>query len=224
MSRGATFTFVLHALLPAESDGRRRSCANFAAMTVSGIIGIGAHANAKPPPVGCEVPNVVAKVLPAIVNIQNAGLAHPEVMNVENDLLARQSSKPSVDYSVGTGFIISSDGLIVTNQHVIRGAIAVRISFQDKTQVPAHLVAAAALQDIALLKADVPRRLPTLSFGDSDALRVGEPVIAIGNPIGVDQAARCWPWAYVTFSLWTRDGRVAVNVVWIAADVTGFLR
>lgn len=49
----------------------------------------------------------------------------------------------------------------------------------------AHLVASAALQDIALLKVDVPRKLPTLSFGDSDALRVGQPVIAIGNPINV---------------------------------------
>ncbi len=184
MSRGATLTSILHPLLP-EGRRPRRSCAFIAAMIVTGGMGIGPHANAKPPPAGCDVANVVARALPAIVNIQNAGLAHQEIMNVQTDLLAQQSSIPSIAYSVGTGFIISSDGLIVTNQHVIRDAIVVLVRFQDKTQVPAHLVASAALQDIALLKVDVPRKLPTLSFGDSDALRVGQPVIAIGNPIGV---------------------------------------
>jgi serine protease Do len=152
-------------------------------MLVIGGMGIGPDATAKPPPAGCDIANVVAEVLPAIVNIQNAGLAHQEVMNVENDLLQR--SQPSIAYSVGTGFIVSPDGLIVTNQHVIRGAMVAVVRFQDKTLAPAHLVASAALQDIALLKVDVPRKLPTLSFGDSDALRVGQPVIAIGNPINV---------------------------------------
>jgi len=183
MSRGATFTSFLNPLRRAEGHGR--SCAFLAALLVMGGMGIGPDAKAKPPPAECDVPNVVAQALPAVVNIQNAGLAHQEIMNVENDLLARQSNQPSIEYSVGTGFIISSDGLIVTNQHVIRGAIVVLVRFQDKSQVVAHLVASAALQDIALLKVDVPRKLPTLSFGDSDALRVGQPVIAIGNPINV---------------------------------------
>ncbi len=185
MCSGATFVSFLNPLCPAAGRGRRRSCIVFAAMLVTGGTGIGHNAKAKPPPAGCDVPNVVAQVLPAVVNIQNAGLAHQEIMNVENDVQEQQSNTPSIDYSVGTGFIISSDGLIVTNQHVIRDAIAVVVRFQDKTQVPAHLVAAAALQDIALLKVDVPRKLPTVSFGDSDDLRVGQPVIAVGNPIGV---------------------------------------
>ncbi len=185
MSREATVASFLNPLLPAAGRWRRRSCAFFAAMIVTGAMGIGPHAKAKPPPAGCDVPNVVARVLPAVVNIQNAGLAHQEIMNVRNDLLQQQSNTPSIAYSVGTGFIISSDGLIVTNQHVIRDAIVVLVRFQDKTQVLAHLVASAALQDIALLKVDVPLKLPTVSFGDSDALRVGQPVIAIGNPIGV---------------------------------------
>jgi len=152
-------------------------------MIAVGVIGIGPHANATAP-TGCDVANVVAQVLPAIVNIGNTGLAHPESLNVRSDLLS-ESSEPAIDYSVGTGFIISSDGLIVTNQHVIRDAIGLRVTFADKTQAPAHLVAAAALDDVALIKVDVPRKLPTLQFADSDALRVGQPVIAIGNPINV---------------------------------------
>jgi len=185
MSRAATFTMFLTRLSRAEDRGRRRSCAFVAAMVVTAGTGVGPHAAAKPPPAGCDVPNVVAQALPAVVNIQNVGLEHQEIMNVQNDLLAQPSSQPSIAYSVGTGFIVSPDGLIVTNQHVIRNAIFAVVRFQDKTLVPAHLLASAALQDIALLKVDVPRKLPTLSFGDSDALRVGQPVIAIGNPINV---------------------------------------
>jgi serine protease Do len=181
MSHGSEFATVLDSLLP---TGRQwRSCAFRAAMIAVGVIGISPLAKATAP-TGCDVPNVVAQVLPAIVNIENAGLAHPEDINVQGDL-ASESSEPAIAYSVGTGYIISQDGLIVTNQHVIRDAIALRVTFADKTQVPAHLIAAAALQDIALIKVDVPRKLPTLQFGDSDALRVGQPVIAIGNPINV---------------------------------------
>jgi serine protease Do len=127
---------------------------------------------------------VVAQALPAIVNIENTGLAHPEDINVQNDLES-ESNELAIEHSVGTGFIISPDGLIATNQHVIRGAIGLRVTFADKTQATAHLVAAAALQDIALIKVDVSRKLPTLQFADSDALQVGQPVIAIGDPINV---------------------------------------
>lgn len=104
MSRSATSMSCLHPL----REGGRRSRAFFAAMIVTGAMGIGPHAKAKPPPAGCDVPDVVAQVLPAIVNIQNAGLAHQEIMNVRNDLLAPQSNIPPIAYSVGTGFIISS--------------------------------------------------------------------------------------------------------------------
>jgi serine protease Do len=186
MSSGAEFATLLKPFRPLGSRGCWRSRAFMAAMIVAGGIGLGPYARATAPN-GCDVSDVVAQVLPAIVNIQNVGLAHPEIINIQNATAwqARASGDSSLEYSVGTGVIIDPDGLIVTNQHVIQDAIAVQITFQDKTQVPAHLVGAAALQDIALLKVDVPRKLPTLSFGDSDALRVGQPVIAVGNPINV---------------------------------------
>lgn len=186
MSRGAEFASPGSPSLPSGGRGRRCPSGFFIAMLVTGGIGVSPYANATAPN-GCDVSNVVAQVLPAIVNIQNVGLAHPEIINIQNATAwqARSSGDASLEYSVGTGVIIDPDGLIVTNQHVIQDAIAVQVTFQDKTQVPAHLVGAAALQDIALLKVDVPRKLPTLSFGDSDALRVGQPVIAVGNPINV---------------------------------------
>jgi serine protease Do len=126
---------------------------------------------AAPPP--CDVPAAVAHALPAVVKI----LAIRGVS---------ENGEPSgIRYFVGTGIIIDRSGLLVTNQHVIQNAAVVRVTFQDKTQAPAHLVAAAALVDLALLKVDVNDPLPTLSFADSDKLKIGQPVIAVGNPIGV---------------------------------------
>jgi serine protease Do len=124
-------------------------------------------------PAACDVPAAVAHALPAVVNI----LA---VRGVSAD------GRPSgIQYFVGTGVIIDSSGLIVTNQHVIQDAAVVRVTFEDKTQAPAYLVAAATLVDLALLRVYVDKPLPTLSFADSDKLQIGQPVIAVGNPIGV---------------------------------------
>ena len=100
---------------------------------------------------------------------------------------AGTADKPSigVQFVVGSGFVMDPSGVIVTNQHVLKGAISIRVTFQDKSQATAHLIGAASLVDEALLKVDVSHPLPTLSFGNSDHLRIGQPVIAIGNPIGV---------------------------------------
>jgi serine protease Do len=186
MSSGAALASLLDRFILPEGGRGRRSCAFFAAVIVAGGLGFGPDAKATAPN-GCDVPAVVARALPAVVNIRNVGLAHPELVNIQdaNAVQARDSGDTSLEYSVGTGVIIDPDGLIVTNQHVVRDAISVQVTFGDKTQVPAYLVAVAALQDIALLKVDLPKKLPTLSFGDSDALQVGQPVIAIGNPINV---------------------------------------
>ena len=124
-------------------------------------------------PAACDVPHAVAHALPAVVKI----LAVRGVT---------ENGQPSgIQYFVGTGVIIDPSGIIVTNQHVIQDAAVVRVTFQDKTQVPTYLLGAATLVDLALLKVDVQKPLPSLSFADSDKLQIGQPVIAVGNPIGV---------------------------------------
>ncbi|WP_346426037.1 trypsin-like peptidase domain-containing protein [Thioclava sp. JM3] len=85
---------------------------------------------------------------------------------------------------LGSGFIISSDGLIVTNNHVIDGATTVTVKFDDGSEHEATVVGADRLTDIALL--DIKGTgLPTVAFGSSDAMRVGDEVIAVGNPLGL---------------------------------------
>jgi putative serine protease PepD len=86
----------------------------------------------------------------------------------------------------GSGFVVSSDGLIVTNAHVVDGAtqVAVKIGTGGE-QLPAEIVGVDASQDLALLDVD-GNDLPTLELGDSDAVEVGDAVYAIGNPYGLD--------------------------------------
>ena len=85
---------------------------------------------------------------------------------------------------VGSGFIISSDGLIVTNNHVIDGATTVKVKFADGSEYDAKVVGTDPLTDIALLDIE-GSNLPTVTFGSSAAMRVGDEVIAMGNPFGL---------------------------------------
>jgi len=88
--------------------------------------------------------------------------------------------------SLGSGVIASGDGYIVTNFHVVRGADAIVVRLADQSEHRAKLVGSDARTDLALLKIE-GRGLPALPFGDSDRLEVGEPVMAIGNPFGLEQ-------------------------------------
>ena len=105
------------------------------------------------------------------------------------------ASKNAVTYIVadtpegqatGSGFVVSKDGLIVTNDHVVDGAsqVQVKIGTSDKAQA-ATVVGADPSRDLALLKVDASN-LPTLSLGDSSSVGVGDPTYAIGNPFGLD--------------------------------------
>ncbi len=102
----------------------------------------------------------------------------------------RQQPRQQTRRSLGTGFIISADGYIVTNHHVVNGADVININLQGATgkseSIAAKLVGSDEETDIALLKVDVKEKLPFLTFADSDAARVGEWVLAIGNPFGLE--------------------------------------
>jgi serine protease Do len=94
--------------------------------------------------------------------------------------------EPRARQSLGSGVIASADGYVVTNFHVVRGADAIVVRLADQSEFQAKLVGSDSKTDLALLKID-GRGLPAMPFGDSDRLEVGEPVMAIGNPFGLDQ-------------------------------------
>jgi serine protease Do len=91
---------------------------------------------------------------------------------------------PQRSEALGSGFVISPDGYIVTNNHVIEGADDIEIDFENHDHFKAKLVGTDKKTDIALLKIESKTPLPYVSFGDSDKMRVGDWVLAMGNPLG----------------------------------------
>src|ERR1019366_1897385 len=97
-------------------------------------------------------------------------------------------SQPAPDrrtQSLGSGFVIDPSGIIVTNNHVIDGADEITVTLQDNTSLKATLIGRDERVDIALLRVKSDKPLPAVAFGDSDASRVGDWVLAIGNPFGL---------------------------------------
>ena len=90
--------------------------------------------------------------------------------------------------SQGSGFIIEPDGVILTNAHVIEGAKKVIVRLVDKSEFEANVIGTDPPTDIALLKISAKEPLPTLAMGDSDHLQVGEWIMAVGNPFGLDSS------------------------------------
>jgi len=87
--------------------------------------------------------------------------------------------------SLGSGVIIHPDGYILTNEHVIGKAVRIETSLVDKREFPAHLVGSDIRSDLAIIKIESPEPLPYLPMGKSDDLMIGEPIIAVGNPFGL---------------------------------------
>jgi serine protease Do len=121
----------------------------------------------------------------------NADTGYDAVGAIIRRLLSGANANPGNDDRasgvLGSGFIIRADGLIVTNRHVIVGARTVRVHLLDGRELPAKIVGADAVTDIALLKVSASN-LPVLRLGSSQAVSVGDAVIAIGNPFGLGQS------------------------------------
>src|SRR5580658_7584128 len=136
---------------------------------------------------GRGLPDVVTSVLPGVVNITaETGLgwaARPmEAWLCGTTPPAKPADMPTL--RDGTGFVIDPSGFIVTNRHVVEGADTITVTLQDSTVLQATVVGVSPC-DLALLKVSAGRPLRALKFADSDAVRVGDPVVAIGNAFGL---------------------------------------
>jgi Do/DeqQ family serine protease len=134
---------------------------------------------------------IVQRVAPAVVNVyathvvenQNPFMSDPFFRQFFGGVPRRQ-----VERSLGSGVIVDPAGLIVTNFHVIRGASQVKVALSDKREFDADIVLRDQRSDLAVLRIKgAHERFPTLEFGDSDKLQVGDVVLAIGDPFGVGQ-------------------------------------
>jgi serine protease Do len=114
--------------------------------------------------------------------------ARPAVVHVRGTVEEGSGAAEEGKTSIGTGFIIHKAGFIVTNEHVVRNVVDLRVRLYDGRELGACVVGADTPTDIALLKVEAPSPLPILPLGDSEAVRVGESVVAIGNPFGFNHS------------------------------------
>jgi len=140
---------------------------------------------------------LAAHVTPAVVNVTVASKVKPDeaTQQMPDDMQQffgqnnpfgqhmRGPRQPQIEHGMGSGVIISPDGYIVTNNHVIDGAVDIRVTMSNRRILKAKLVGADPLTDIAVLKVD-GNDLPSAPWGDSKQVRPGETVLAFGNPYG----------------------------------------
>ena len=159
------------------------------------ILSTGAQARGAPE----SFADLAERLSPAVVNISTSqtvegGVPLPGVPKGSpldeffEDFLERNGSGPSMPQrvqSLGSGFVIDEDGIIITNNHVIDGADEIKVNFSDGTTLPAELVGRDPKTDLAVLQVKPEKKLIAVKFGDSQKSRVGDWVVAIGNPFGL---------------------------------------
>src|SRR5690606_31367032 len=138
------------------------------------------------------IADVAERVTPSVVNISATTVVQGAVSPLEAMMQGYPPGQPRFGKSLGSGVIVSTDGLIVTNHHVVAHAARGRdilVSTADGVEYAAELVGADPKSDLALLRLRrAPKGLRPLRLGDSAKLRLGEVVLAIGNPFGIGQS------------------------------------
>ncbi len=146
-----------------------------------------------------QIIDVAERVSPAVVRISTT--------QVVSDLFFSYETS-----GLGSGYLISSDGEIVTNNHVVSDAKKITVTLSDGSEYDATIIGTDPSSDIALIKID-GKDLPYLSFGDSSTLKVGQSVIAIGNPYGLDHTVTTGVISALERSLTFDDGTTLVGVI-----------
>ena len=171
------------------------------AISIIAILGVAAYhfpATAKVPQSRAEISltfaPLVKQAAPAVVNIYaRRVVAERSNSPFANDPFFREffrdfgQMRPRVQNSLGSGVILSADGIVVSNYHVVRQATDIRVVLNDRREFSARVLLADEESDLAILQLDEANDMPHLSLRDSDTVEVGELVLAIGNPFGVGQ-------------------------------------
>jgi serine protease DegS len=178
---GLALAFVIVALRPELIRGATRAAP--AASTVPAAL-----QRATLPALQASYADAVQRAAPAVVNVYTARVVTermaPSLGELFGEYLPRYRQR--IERSLGSGVIVDSDGHIVTNHHVIANADSIRVQLADGRVADARIVGRDPDTDLAVLKIDLTP-LPVVTFGRSDQLKVGDVVLAIGDPIGLSQ-------------------------------------
>src|SRR5512135_680821 len=162
---------------------------------------------------------IAASISPAVVNISTTKVMRRDAnplfddpfFDFFNPFREFRTPKKWKEQSLGSGVIVSADGYIITNNHVVEQADEVRVTLLDKRSFKAKVIGADSKTDVAVVRIDA-KDLPTVRWGDSDKLQVGEFVLAIGNPFGLSHT--------VTMGIISAVGRANVGI----ADYEDFIQ
>jgi serine protease Do len=168
-----------------------------AAMAVTGFYGLRAADNQAPTvktalrseaAAGRGYSAVVKRVVPAVVNISSSKMVKQTAMEMPDPFFGGRQNAPRQrsEKALGSGVIVSPQGYVLTNNHVVDGATEVTVTLHDKREFKARVVGTDPRTDVALLKIE-GSNFPTLTLADSSKVEVGDIVLAIGNPFGVGQ-------------------------------------
>lgn len=171
---------------------------------------------------GNAMAEVAAAVKPAIVNISTSRTVKvggvstpfsedPFFRHFFGDQFGRQQPRERRSAALGSGVILSSDGFIITNYHVVKDADEIKVTIANKGEFTGKVIGSDPKTEISVVKIDA-KDLPTLPWGDSDVLKVGEIVLAVGNPFGLNQT--------VTMGIVSATGRANVGI----ADYEDFIQ
>ena len=136
---------------------------------------------------------VVKRIAPAVVNVYARSIVQAPMNPFFSDPLFSQlfgnpGMRQRVQQSLGSGVIVRGDGVILTNNHVVQGGTDIVVALSDKREFKAKVLLADPRTDLAVLKIDTHgETMPTVPFGDSDRVQVGDLVLAVGDPFGVGQ-------------------------------------
>jgi serine protease Do len=155
-------------------------------MTIVLFLGVSLSCLAQP---GAEIPSlapVLKNAMPAIVNVAVQGVIGGGLLGTPEEADAASNEKSRKFQSIGSGVIIdTTNGIIITNDHVIRHAQLITVTLNDGRRLKAKLVGSDSETDVAVLKVEA-KQLVSLPTGDSDKIQVGDFVVAIGNPFGLN--------------------------------------
>ena len=133
------------------------------------------------------------KAMPAVVNIFTSTIIKAPVYPFMDDPRFRfffgepEDAEPQSSSSLGSGVIVSPDGYILTNHHVVEAADQIEVALTDGRKAKAHVIGSDPETDLAVIKVDLPDSLPAITFGHPEQAQVGDMVLAIGNPFGVGE-------------------------------------
>jgi serine protease DegQ len=182
---GLAVLFVIHTLRPSLLPNAARS----------GVVTLYENSTDG----GGELPSVgfskaAQKVMPAVVNVFTSSEVKAPSAPFMDDPRFRfffgdefDNNVPQQSSSLGSGVIVSHDGYILTNHHVIESADQIEVALSDGRTAKGHIVGSDPDTDLAVIKVDIGNNLPAITFGQSDQAHVGDIVLAVGNPFGVGQ-------------------------------------